>query len=81
MPLIAYIIFQVALVEHIEEPGRANHDQGGEDDAIEYSLEKRKKSQEKCLRFCNLDEGNDCICENLTTAFLPWTWFGSICNL
>ena len=26
----------------------------------------------------NLDEGNNCIGENLTTPFLPWTWFGSI---
>ena len=36
----AYIIFEVALVEHIEEPGRADHDKGGKYDAIEYSLQK-----------------------------------------
>ena len=36
----AYIVFEVALVEHVEEPGRADHDKGGKYDAIEYSLQK-----------------------------------------
>ena len=80
----AYIIFHVALVEHIEESCRAHHDQGGEYDAIEYSLKGKKcnkKFRNKKIQMCerkNLNEGNDSIGDNLTTASLPWTCFGSI---
>ena len=34
----AYVILQVALVEHVEESSRADHDKGREYDAIEYTL-------------------------------------------
>ena len=79
----SHIIFHVALVEHIKESSRADHDQGRENDAVEYSLRIQnitKKSWTKNLNMCrriHLNEGNNCIGENFTTAFLPWTCFGS----
>ena len=68
------------MVEHVEESGRADHDKSRKYDAIEYSLgkEKSRKMQMQICERINLDEGDNCIGENLTTSFLSLTSFPSI---